>query len=134
MEIEELNRLVDSILSRDTFPIIEQCKKRPDLPILQKVHPLKQRMVSQLIDCARECPSVARIYVFGSSITHNCGVDSDIDLYIQFLPHTSGEDKSAFRREILAFLGVADIFYDTDIDATEEIYDEIMKGLVVYEN
>jgi predicted nucleotidyltransferase len=134
MEIEELNRLVDSILSKDTFPVIEPCKQRPDLPILRKVHPLKQRMVSQLIDCAKECPSVARIYVFGSAITHDCGVDSDIDLYIQFLPHTPDTDKSAFRREILGFVGVADIFYDTDIDAKEAIYDEIMKGLVVYDN
>jgi predicted nucleotidyltransferase len=133
MELEELNRIVDSILSKETFPVIEPCRQRPDLPVLRKVHPLKQHMVSQLIDCAKENPSVARIHVFGSAITHHCGIDSDIDLYIQFLPHTSDAEKNAFRREILAFLGVADIFYDTDIDAKEAIYNEIMKGLVVYE-
>ena len=50
---------------------------------LNFIYPLKQQTVRELIDHTRtKYPGVEAIAVFGSSVTPNCRVDSDVDIAI----------------------------------------------------
>ena len=59
------------------FPIIVQGEAS-----LQYVFPTKQKAVQSAIDIARADRRIRRLILFGSAITLNCGIRSDIDLAI----------------------------------------------------
>lgn len=48
-----------------------------------RVHPLQQRKVRELIDDMAFDPSVRAITLFGSSVTERCHPGSDVDVYVE---------------------------------------------------
>ena len=47
-----------------------------------KVYPIQQRKVRELIDDITACADVREIRIFGSSITERCHIGSDVDIYV----------------------------------------------------
>ena len=97
--------------------------------VLKYIFPSKQKDVQNIINCAKTMPNVLKIIVFGSALTWNCGVQSDLDIAIE-------HDKK------LQFEQIASPFFKntkgkTDIIDYNDIFDNslkenIKKGVVIY--
>lgn len=48
-----------------------------------KIYPIQQNRVREVIDACSNNESVARIIVFGSSVSDRCREDSDLDIYVE---------------------------------------------------
>ena len=48
---------------------------------VNRIHPIKQRMVKGIVDAAREDKAVRKIIIFGSSIRYDCDITSDLFLH-----------------------------------------------------
>lgn len=48
------------------------------------IHPIKQRMVKDIVDVARLDSNVKRIIIYGSSIRYDCDITSDLDICIDW--------------------------------------------------
>ena len=57
---------------------------------LRYVFPSKQRAAQKAIELAKQNPQIQRLCVFGSAVTADCGMTSDLDLAI-IAPSVSGE-------------------------------------------
>ena len=110
------------------FPIIVQGEAS-----LQYVFPTKQKAVQSAIDIARADRRIRRLILFGSAITLNCGIRSDIDLAID-APGLNEQD----------FSTMAHTFYiqiDSEMDLVHynSIHSQLLrseidqKGVCVYE-
>lgn len=51
---------------------------------VNKIHPLKQKLVRDIVQAARNDEAVKRIIVFGSSTRYDCDIASDLDLCIDW--------------------------------------------------
>ena len=58
------------------------CIDRP-FPNCEKIYPIQQKKVRELIDDASADPAVQKIVIFGSSITSACHMGSDVDVYAE---------------------------------------------------
>lgn len=101
---------------------------------LKYIFPSKQRAAQKAIELAHADKRIKRVIVFGSAVTVNCGIGSDIDIAID-APDISEDEfclmARPFRREITS--GV-DIVHYNDIK-NELLKSEIMnKGVVIYGN
>ena len=93
-------------------------------PNCEKVFPVQQRKVRELIDRYSIIPQVQRIILFGSSVTTHCNVCSDVDLYVDL-----SEDVRLSKRGL---------DFDCDLwttyTADENLKGEIFRtGVTVYE-
>ena len=112
---------------RYNFPLIVLGNEQ-----LKHVFPSKQRPVSQLLKLLKDDERIQKIILFGSAVTRNCGVDSDIDVAIDADITTDEFERMAH----LIYLGV-----DSEVDLihlnntkSELLKDEIkQKGVVLYE-
>lgn len=52
-------------------------------PNCERVYPLQQRKVRQLLDALRGSDTVKSVTVFGSSVTQRCHQGSDLDVYLE---------------------------------------------------
>jgi len=46
-----------------------------------KIYPIQQNKINIILDSLINKDNINKIIVFGSSVTHNCHVGSDVDLY-----------------------------------------------------
>lgn len=51
---------------------------------VNRIHPLKQKMVAQIVDQAKKDQAVRRIIIFGSSTRYDCDITSDLDICIDW--------------------------------------------------
>lgn len=89
----------------------------------ERIYPIQQRKVRELIDDISADPAVRSITVFGSSVTQRCHSGSDVDLYV--------ETDDAHR----LVTSYHDFAYDlwTSHTVDERLRDEIMRtGVKVY--
>ena len=70
---------------------------------LQNVFPSKQKAAQAAIDLAKADNRIERMILFGSAVTMNCGVTSDIDIAID-APNVSEEEFLKIARNF--YLGV----------------------------
>ena len=59
---------------------------------VQKIHPLKQKIVKSIVDNAKADSHVKSIIVFGSSVRYDCHPFSDLDLCIDWTEDCYTED------------------------------------------
>ena len=67
---------VKDTLTMRYFPVVT----KTNCPTINRIHPLKQNVVSQLYLLGSRYKELKRICIFGSSTTGLCHVDSDIDI------------------------------------------------------
>lgn len=116
------------------FPIAFELKdtfKYPD--ILVHIFPTMQKDVRAILDYLSTDERIVKCIVFGSSLTLNCGVFSDIDLGISLIPGSTEADfdKASSRIRGLCSNNV-DVLW---IDHTKNplLEQNIQKGFVIYE-
>ncbi|MBR1622850.1 MAG: nucleotidyltransferase domain-containing protein [Pseudobutyrivibrio sp.] len=51
---------------------------------VNKIHPIKQKIVEKIVEAAKTDSSVKRIIIFGSSIRYDCDLTSDLDICIDW--------------------------------------------------
>lgn len=69
---------VKDTLDLKRFPIVV----KTDCKNIYRVYPLKQKIAAQLYKIGKEYEEIRRIYIFGSSVTSRCHIDSDIDICV----------------------------------------------------
>ena len=76
------------------FPVkIDGCKE------LKRIFPTMQAPVQKIVDIAKTLPEIKRIIIFGSAITLNCGIGSDIDVAFD-MPSVSEDDYYSYLKPI----------------------------------
>ena len=110
-----------------------------DIRNLCYVHPLKQRLVNQIVLRAKSDESINRIIIFGSAITNRCNPFSDLDLCIDWKLPSHDEDGVFVpeTRSMMKFIssitqGKADVLAYDDVD-NEMMKQQIDEGVIVYE-
>ena len=68
----------EDTLTLERFPVVvdTECKN------INKIYPIKQRQVAAIYNRARDFDIIRRIYIFGSSVTAKCNIDSDLDMCV----------------------------------------------------
>jgi len=88
-----------------------------------RIHPLQQRKVAELVDEILKNNEVTSIIIFGSSVTNHCHIGSDVDIYVE-APQKLNPLGKCFNFEF--------DLWDSE-SADERLKKEIMKkGVVVY--
>lgn len=91
----------------------------------EKIYPIQQRKVKEMLDMFSKNSNVLRVIVFGSSVSERCHVGSDVDIYVE-LSHNQKELVSE------CFDFVYDVWTNFMVD--ERLLKEIKsKGVIVYE-
>ena len=89
-----------------------------------KIYPIQQKKIKELIDELSQKEAVEKIIIFGSSVTQMCHIGSDVDLYVVL-----SEKVPKLINKPLNFA------YDlwTNFDTDERLQSEIDKtGVTVY--
>lgn len=107
---------------------------------VNRIHPIKQKAVKEIVAAAAKDREVNRIIIFGSSIRYDCDMTSDLDICIDWkdkcyddagvlMPFTKN-----MRREISSVTkGRADVVNYGYLSDTV-IEDAVKKGVIVYEH
>lgn len=101
---------------------------------LQYIFPSMQKEVQKVLDTAKTIECIQRIIIFGSAVTLNCGMSSDLDIAID-APDIKDEDD--FLRLVRPIRRAVDV--ETDIIHYNSIKNELLikeidtKGVVVYD-
>ena len=106
---------------------------------VNKIHPLKQKIVKEIVDAAKEDSYVNRLIIFGSSIRYDCNVTSDLDICIDWTESCSDEDGvlKPFTRHMYSIItkvthGNVDVVPYEFLD-NMLITDAVLQGVTVYE-
>jgi predicted nucleotidyltransferase len=102
---------------------------------LKYVFPTMQKQVQKVIDTAKNMPEIHRVIVFGSAVTMNCGIGSDLDVAID-APEIVGDDEFIrLVRPIRRAIDVdADIIHYNGIRSPLLLREIDLKGVDVYVN
>ncbi len=111
------------IPEREERTCFQVCISNP-FPNCEKIAPRQQKKTAAFLDVLRRDENVQKVTVFGSSVTEQSHIGSDLDLYVVL-----NQD----RRILLpAFNFPFDLWTNFSVD--ENMYREIQKkGVVVYE-
>jgi predicted nucleotidyltransferase len=119
----KFNRIVDSSSFRN----------------VNRIHPIKQKIVKEIVDEAKKDYEVERIIIFGSSIRYDCDITSDLDICIAWKDDCYDEEgvlkpfTGNMRRVISTVTkGNADVV-NYDYLAGTEVEDAVKEGVIVYE-
>lgn len=52
---------------------------------VNKIHPIKQKLVKEIVNVAQKDSSVKKIIIFGSSTRYDCDITSDLDICIDWV-------------------------------------------------
>ncbi|MCU6720732.1 nucleotidyltransferase domain-containing protein [Porcipelethomonas ammoniilytica] len=102
---------------------------------LKYIFPSMQKEVQKVIDVIKSIDCIQRIIIFGSAVTLNCGMRSDLDIAVD-APGITDEDE--FLRIIRPIKRAVDV--ETDIIHYNSIQSELLlneintKGVDVYDN
>ena len=114
--------------------LMRDMKDMWDFPVMEgvffekanRVHPLMQARVENLIHQISKDPNVKRVVLFGSSLEFHCNSNSDIDLYIE-------KYKKDKKLQPLSDVG-CEVDIITDLPLHSARYCEIEKtGLLLFE-
>ena len=107
---------------------------------VNRIHPIKQRMVKGIVDVAREDEAVRKIIIFGRAIRYDCDITSDLDICLDWTEDCYDSDgvlkpfTGNMRRTIsLVTKRNADVVNWGYLDGTI-VEDAVMEGVVVYEH
>ena len=105
--------------------------------LLSHIFPTKQEDVDRIISYAQSDKAIKKVVVFGSAVTWGCGVNSDIDIAIQF--YGSGKSSEADRQFSKALSAITSLTHsDFDLINYDKITNEHLKkdidrnGVTVY--
>lgn len=106
---------------------------------VNKIHPLKQKIVKGIVDVAKKDNNVKRLIIFGSSIRYDCDIFSDLDICIDWLKPCYDEEGvlKPFTRNMRKTIssitcGKSDVVNYDYLDGTD-VKNAVNNGVIVYE-
>ena len=106
---------------------------------VNRVHPLKQGLVKNIVNEAKKENVVKRIIIFGSSIRYDCDITSDLDICIDWMLDCCDENGVLlpFTKNMRKFIsletkGRADVVNYDYLENTV-LEEAVKEGVVVYE-
>ena len=107
---------------------------------VNRIHPIKQKIVKEIVDSAQLDPEVRRIIIFGSATRYDCDMTSDLDICIDWaspcydregvlMPFTANMRKAISG----ATKGMADVVHYSELGNTI-LEDAVKEGVTVYEH
>jgi len=106
---------------------------------VNRIHPIKQRIVKEIVDSAQRDPEVRKIIIFGSATRYDCDMTSDLDICIDWASPCYDEDGvlmpfTAHMRKVIsgATKGMADVVNYSELGSTI-LEDAVKNGVTVYE-
>ena len=114
------------------FPIIVQNNNYE----CNRIHPLKQKVVSDIYDYIKGKKEIQKVIIFGSSVNIRCNKKSDIDIAIElkdsYYTRVIQNEISESIQEICEYN--SDILWLNKIEQNTILYNNInKKGVVIYE-
>jgi predicted nucleotidyltransferase len=102
---------------------------------LKYIFPLMQEEVQKVIDTAKTLPEIHRVVIFGSAVTMNCGIGSDLDIAIDAPKIINDDEFIEVVRPIRKVLSVdSDIIHYNSIHSSLLLSEINAKGVDVYVN
>lgn len=106
---------------------------------VNRIHPLKQQLVKDIVVEAKNDSEVKRIIIFGSSTRYDCDITSDLDICIDWKSPCYDKEGvlKPFTRNMRKAIsritkGCADVVNYDYLDGTD-IANAVNEGVVVYE-
>lgn len=107
---------------------------------VNRIHPIKQAMVKEIVKAARNDAEVSRIIIFGSSIRYDCDIMSDLDICIDWKDDCYDADGvlKPFTRNMRQVIsrvtkGRADVVNYDYLKGTV-VEADVKEGVIVYEH
>ena len=107
---------------------------------VNRIHPIKQKAVRDIVAVAKDDIQVKKIIIFGSSTRFDCDVTSDLDICIDWQDDCYDEDgvlkpfTGNMRKAISSITkGRADVVNMGYLDGTV-VEDAVKEGVIVYEH
>lgn len=107
---------------------------------VNRIHPMKQKIVEEIVNAAKSDKNVKKIIIFGSSTRYDCDITSDLDICIDWTQSYYDEEGilKPFTRNMrkcisLVTKGRADVVNYEYLDGTV-VEDAVKQGVVVYEH
>ena len=107
---------------------------------VNRIHPLKQQLVKEIVSEARKENVVKKLIIFGSSIRYDCDITSDLDICIDWMMDCYDKDGTLlpFTQNMRKFIsleskGRADVVNYAYLNDTI-LAEAVRKGVVVYEH
>lgn len=115
--------------NRPIFPIIVKCP-----PVkMEYIHPLKQKIVSDIHLALHDDDRICAIVMFGSSVNLRCTIYSDSDFVVRLQDGCINKNDKSEISEIIQDIcsWQADILWYDELDKSERIYTDILKGVQI---
>lgn len=114
-----------------TFPVVYNNSNYD----VSRIHPLKQKKISELYYALKEYSFIKKVIVFGSSTTIRCNKDSDIDLAIEMdKDYYNLDNKNMISEKVQEVTNYnSDILWINNEKEGTQILENINKGVVIYE-
>ena len=107
---------------------------------VNRIHPMKQKIVEEIVNAAKSDKNVKKIIIFGSSTRYDCDITSDLDICIDWTQDCYDEEGilKPFTRNMRKCIssvtkGRADVVNYEYLDGTV-VEDAVKQGVVVYEH
>ena len=107
---------------------------------VNRIHPIKQRMVKDIVDAARLDDSVRKIIIFGSATRYDCDITSDLDVCIDWMWPCYDQEGvllpfTANMRRVISQTtkGMADVVNYSELSDTV-VEAAVREGVTVYEH
>jgi predicted nucleotidyltransferase len=107
---------------------------------VNRIHPIKQNMVKDIVAEAKNDPKVKRIIIFGSSTRYDCDITSDLDVCIDWKDDCYDENGILLpftinMRKVISSVtkGKADVVNFDYLKGTA-VEEAVKEGVVVYEH
>lgn len=102
---------------------------------INRIHPLKQKSANIIFDIVKDDKRINKVIIFGSSTNITCNNKSDIDIMIELKKsYISKDNKNIISDNISKALDYnVDIIWKDTIKNNSNIYNNIMKGVTIYE-
>ncbi len=98
---------------------------------LKYIFPSKQRAVQKAIELSEADSRIKRLIIFGSAVTMNCGVESDLDIALDIPGADFDEFAKIARPFFIEIPSEVDVIHYNDIHS-DLLKKEVNKGVCVY--
>lgn len=116
------------------FPLVADGKVKN----IRKIHPLKQKLVCDIVSLAKQDDGVREIIVYGSATSNRCHEGSDLDICIAW-NFDCFDEEGVYVPAAAKLLREVSITGDGHVDVmpytswiSEDVVREIKKGVVIY--
>ena len=114
------------------YPILDDLKQYEFEFEMERIYPLKQREVFAVYNVLKNNPKIKSAWVFGSSTSMKCTMDSDLDIAIQYEDCSDSELTKLHHDIRVLCKNGCDIVYINDIKGGSKRFGQIRRGVKLF--